>query len=418
MNLMMMFVIPIPFIFVLLILLLDKAPKVGAGVIGGVVIMGLLGAVLWLGASHRRVAYEQSTEGLVIIKQQTQPSTWAAPDVVYEGFRQTRGAAVESVTREPAVTAPIWSEGVENEYEADIYPSRLAAARAFGSRIDKTVRELVGDVNLPAQITLFQEVSDRTLILEIRNAIRQAVPQASCAIEADLRDLRPNEVGVTMWFSGMGSEPAPWASSSETSVVDGTVEANVFTMAGNVIVHKRFAEKPWVENFAGFAGLRPKGHFVVARSSGACTSENEAKVQAIRDACDQVSALVGRKWSTMPGRPALTVSSTDLLEGGFIVDQFVQSFDGMSGRFWRQAMLIDTSAEKLSWLGSRKSAEVHVVRTTLAHMIVSALGVLLVIVATYLFLNMATRGYYVWSLRIAGAVLAIMGIISIILVLR
>jgi hypothetical protein len=155
----------------------------------------------------------------------------------------------------------------------------------------------------------------------------------------------------------------------------------------------------------------------VARSWETCTSENDAKNQAIRDACAQISALVGQKWSTVPGQPPVTVSSVDVLEGGFIVDQFVQSFDGLSGRLWRQALLIDASAEKLSRLGSRKVAEVRVIRNTWAGMILSGLGVLVVIIATYLFLNMATRGYYVWSLRIAGAVLAVAGIVSIILIL-
>ncbi len=80
--------------------------------------------------------------------------------------------------------------------------------------------------------------------------------------------------------------------------------------------------------------------------------------------------------------------------------------------------LIDASADKLAWLSSRKNAEVHTVRITWARMILSAFGVLVVIVAAYLFLNMATKGYYEWSLRIAGMVLAIAGILSIFLVLR
>ena len=81
-------------------------------------------------------------------------------------------------------------------------------------------------------------------------------------------------------------------------------------------------------------------------------------------------------------------------------------------------MLIDTSAQKLNRLGSRMAAQVRVERITWAGMILSAIGVLLVIIVAYVFLNMATKGYYVWSLRIAGMVLAVAGVISILLVLR
>ena len=72
------FAIPIPFLFVLLILLMSKAPKVGAGVIVGVIAMGLFGAFLWLGASHRRVAVEQPTG----LRQFTEPYWGAEPVTV------------------------------------------------------------------------------------------------------------------------------------------------------------------------------------------------------------------------------------------------------------------------------------------------------------------------------------------------
>ena len=40
----------------------------------------------------------------------------------------------------------------------------------------------------------------------------------------------------------------------------------------------------------------------------------------------------------------------------------------------------------------------------------SAVGVLVLIGVIYFFLNMATMGYYEWSLRIAGVVLAIVAV--------
>ena len=414
--------ISVPFLFVLLILLLSKAPKVGAGVIIGVVLMGLAGTVLWLSASRRPVVQTQSIVGpggRIRIRQETLPDgrrgDWRIP---------APAAPTPVVTPEPAVASPIWSEGVENEYEADVYPSDLAAARALGRRMAEPIRNVADDPNAATTIVLFQEETQRQLVTALHDALEKELPGVPCYLRADLRNLQSGEVGVTLRLDQ--KRQVVNYSSDDGRLVDltvpspvqsGRIVATAFREDKRTSAEASFLNKPWVEDFAGFAGEKPERQFVVARSWETCTSENEAKNQAVRDACAQISALVGQKWSTVPGRPPVTVSSVDVLEGGFIVDQFVQSFDGLSGRLWRQALLIDASAEKLSRLGSHKVAEVRVIRKTWAGMILSAVGVLIVIIASYLFLNMATRGYYVWSLRIAGTVLAIAAIVSIILIL-
>ena len=338
---------------------------------------------------------------------------------IQENFAQSltgRGASAE-----PAVTAPIWSEGVENEYEADICPSKLAAVRALARRMRKPIEHAIADMDTVTKIVIFQDENDGLLAGPFKQVLAEALPSIPCSVLFGLRNIDANEIGITLRFQTTVYPQVlpviPEQVASQPAIRPSLV-ANARHRDWEATARQDFIDKPWVEDFAGFANTRADEQFVVARSWETCTSENEAKTQAIRDACDQVSALAGEKWSTVPGQAPLTVSSTDLLEGGFIVDQFAQSFDGMSGRIWRQALLIDTSAEKLGWLGSRKTAEVTVVRVTWARMILSALGVLVVIIATYLFLNMATRGYYVWSLRIAGVVLAVMGVISILLVLN
>ena len=48
----------------------------------------------------------------------------------------------------------------------------------------------------------------------------------------------------------------------------------------------------------------------------------------------------------------------------------------------------------------------------------STIGVLVLISVIYFFLNMATRGYYEWSLRIAGVVLAIVAVVSILMIVQ
>jgi hypothetical protein len=99
------------------------------------------------------------------------------------------------------------------------------------------------------------------------------------------------------------------------------------------------------------------------------------------------------------------VTSNDILDRDFIVDRFTQSFAGRAGKIWRQALLIDASVEKLEQLASHKASVSREIKRTWAGMIGSVIGLLALITLVYAFLNAATRGYYAWSLRIAGVVL-------------
>ncbi len=387
-----LFVVPATFLFVLLVILTAKAPKVGIALIVAIVVMLVLGFFV------------------------------ALPVVSHRSVRAVTAVAQPVAPAPPQAPSPIWSEGVEHQFEADIYPSALAAAEALGRRLVGPIQTVAAEPNVPARIVLFQEGNDRQVVSALQRVLQRELSAMPCSVEADLRNIRPGEVGLTLRAEARVQEEVPRDQGTGLTIIErvmgGRITGTVFTEDRRASAGADYIDKPWAGNFSSFVAGKPDGHFLIARSREACTSENEARQQAIRDACDQLSAIAGQRWTPVPGRPPLTVSSHDVQEGGFILDQFVQSFDGSAGKIWRQAVLIDASADKLAWLNDRKNAEMRVERVTWAGMILSALGVLIVIVATYLFLNMATRGYYVWSLRIAGIVLAIAAIVSILLVLR
>ena len=427
-------VVPASFLFVLTIILLAKAPKAGAGVII-TILVAVVASLAFLIPSHREVVQGEVREipltsgghaphesvievidgpgGSVGIQQQTLPSRRPGdPVAVYEDFRPLRGA-VESVTREPAVTAPIWSEGVENEYEADFYPSKLAAVRALGRRMCRPLAQVIADMDTATKIVLFQDENDGSLATPFKQALAETLPDIPCSVLFGSRNIDANEIGITL-----RSDQVAGSSQSLGQQVKATVSANARHRNWEATVRQSFVDKPWMENFSSFASTSPLEQFIVARSWETCTSPVEARNQALQDAAAKLQQRIGKKWIIPGVEEALTVGQREVEDGGFIVDLFLQSFDGVSGRFWRHAMLIDASPEKLNWLDARMSRIAHSTRMSWARMVLSALGVLVVIVASYLFLNMATRGYYVWSLRVAGTVLAIAGIVSIILVLR
>ncbi len=409
-------VVPAAFLFVLVIILLNKAPKAGAGLIVALVMMGVCAALVLPGLSRRRAAVPASS---VQMSQWKEVATEQGVEKVqvWEDTSTEHTWAVMSLAK--VTPSPIWSEGVEKEFAADVYPSQQAAVRVLGSRVNKPVRELAGDANSLPQITLFQEDHDRALVVEFKNALQEALPQALCAIEAELRNIRPNEVGITLGLPGLDLQAAPWAKSPETKAASGHIEANVFNAGGRQVIGTQFVEKPWIENFAAFASGRPEQSFIVTRSQGTCTSESEAHQQALDDTRARLTEALGRRPEWQRGGLAEpTVTSTDVLQGGFIVDRFTQSFDGSAGKIWRQALLIDVSGPKLSQLAGQKARELHAQKMSWARMGFSVIGVLVLIGVIYFFLNAATMGYYEWSLRIAGVVLAIVAIISILMVVQ
>ena len=406
------------FLFVLLAVLLAKQPKVGAALIVVLVFLGLFALVLWPLASHRRVARMETRVD----------APWATAEVSSPGYRMVppvpEGREVPpplpaaAIRPEPAAISPIWSQGVEQEFDADVYPSRLAAVRMLGLRIDKPLREVAGDVNMKPVI-LFQEEHERGLLVELRNTMQQVLPQMPCTIEAELRNVRPNEVGVTLRLAETDTQPAPWAPSTQMTATSGRIELNLFTTEGRTAASRRFVEKPWIEDFATFTSTRPEQHFIVTRSRGTCTSESEANQQALDDARARLTDALGKRPDWERGAlPQPSITTTDVLQGGFIMDRFTQSFEGSASKLWRQALLIDVSGPKLTRLADQKARELRALRMSWARMGFSVVGVLVLIGVIYFFLNMATRGYYEWSLRIAGVVLAILAIISILMVVQ
>lgn len=419
-----LFIVPLTFLFVLLVILLAKAPKLGAGLIIALVCLAVLGLLLIVPIRHRRVVHvsEPDRGPVALVVQQSEHGAAGTVvdgefDRVFEHYVQPPAAAVES--RAAISPSPIWSEGVEKEFRADIYPSRSAAVRALGERVDKPVREVTTGDESPRKIVLFQQQHERDVIAEFANGLREALPETAYTVEADIRNIQSDELAIVLQFVDLTTDRAPWARSAEVKVASGGVEVTVSTPDRRATLRSRFVDKPWIEDFARFASTNADQHFMVARSLGTCTGESEASEQALAQARAQVAGMLDRQSARTRARlPQPQVTTEDLFNGHLVVDRFAQSFDGSSGKIWRYAVLIDASAPKLARLADQKAREARSMRMTWARMGFSVIGVLVVIGVIYFFLNMATRGYYEWSLRIAGVILAIVAIVSVLMIVQ
>jgi len=315
--------------------------------------------------------------------------------------------------RDETATTSIWLPGIEDEFEADIYPSELAAVRSLGLHIADTVKQVYSKVS-PSGFILFQGAHERGLIEEFGKAVTRTFPDAKWTIAPETVAVKPDEVGIRIDIVNVHTHPAPWKSGSENEMTTGTVRASVLAGDRQASMSTEFVDKPWVEDFSGFLNTRPSSRFIIAKSAESCLTEAEANHQAIRNACTQIADMLGQTLPLKTGVPITftkPVDSTDILEGNFVLDRFAQSLDGSAGKIWRQALLVDVSAEKLKNLAQQKAIIAQVRKTSFVRMFFSILGLIVLITVVYVFLNAATKGYYVWSLRIAGIVFALVVII-------
>jgi len=320
---------------------------------------------------------------------------------------------------EVAAGTAIWLPGIEEQFEADAYPSKVAAVRALSRRIGEPIRRVFkGEPPMPLKIILFQGAHERALLEELGKAISKAMPEAQWSIESETAAVEKDQAAVRLELLDVETQSVPWAQNSGRKLAAGVMQANILTGDSQAFARASFVEKPWVEDFANFANSMPDARYILATSTGSSLSAAEADAQAVQNACWHLTLVLRGALGQSGQHPFdRAVMPADLREGGFVVDQFVQSFNGTAGLIWRKALLINTSADKIRWLQDRIAAQVHVQKITWARVIGSVFGLLVIISLAYVFLNAATRGYYVWSLRIAATALAFVGIGSIILLL-
>ena len=309
------------------------------------------------------------------------------------------------------IKAAIWSPGIEDEFVADVYPSKVSAVRSLGLRMVQPVRQVLGDQLSPKRIILLKGDYDRQLLQEFGKAVAKVFPETPWFIKDEWSEMKPDEVWMKLEFAVYQARSAQWQSSYDKSITSGGVEATAFIAGRQTTINARYVEKPWVNDFSAFLNNRPDSRFIIAKSSESCLSESEANHQAMENACAQVSQMLERASGRLSGVPATLLSqvnSNDVLEGGLVLDRFVQGFEGAAGKIWRQALLIDASADKLTQLARRKADMIRAKKVTITRTASSIAGLVVLIIVVYVFLNAATKGYYVWSLRIAGVVLALL----------
>jgi len=314
----------------------------------------------------------------------------------------------------------------------DVYPHSADAARGLGELWAKRASETWSKP--PVSLRIY--CCDAALYATVAEGIRSRLP--NLRIEKAPADQcpdgfnlgRPVEQGV-VWalVSSDGSAVTIGDGGEEDKARRKTELGGKFSLiakgATDVAATTDWVEKEWVGNFAAFIQRNPGRRWIVGRSDPLkpAMSEAEAARAARVSAAGDLFGLV-RAWVPSHGRSGANDEwvarhlEQALVGGRLVSDQFPQKYERpIAGTTWREAVLLDASDPAIQQLAGELAAARAAENQSWLMSVASAGGVLLVTYALYRLANAFTRGYFVWSLRTAAAVVATAAVVLLLMVI-
>ena len=350
---------------------------------------------------------------------------------LYVVGRPVRVRQIGSDTTAPAAVGTPWIPAEHDGFIAEVYPSEPAAAEALARRLGSAWLagpdrpETISRVTVvgSAGVESLHRAADGLRSLDAIDNVAMAGEVATTGAEEsgaqtarvriDLADDGVSPVAVTT----SGGQPGPQRSGTLRGLLDGAGVETSRTVA--------FVEKPWVADLAGFIARNPGRHWLVAAADRASTSQDEATRRAVEVASamleSRVREALGRHDPGLSQRAAnsrwLRSRIQAQLESNprYVADRFAQRFDRPYGAVWQQWLLVDGSQAKVTVLARNIAGGARQGRGLWVRRIFSIAALAAVIFVVYLFLNAATRGYYVWALRVAGVVLGVGAIVLLLM---
>lgn len=331
-----------------------------------------------------------------------------------------------------------WTPSDQHVFEADLYPSKQSAAVALakhslnqylaelmpnetlqavsvsvsedlnGAILDRMTAQITQQVSL-ARTTGFQAVPPQTALRVTVDSVR-----ASAAAPADSPSATPGSLILRFVTTRDLS-----AEQSDDGAV-GEIQLTLRTQAGERLRTARFVNAPWAEGFARWTRQGP-GTWVLGESDQLWPTEDQARTDAFQRAAEgierQLRDYIARNGryapaSTIVERPGWLMGQIigELQSGHLVKTEFNQGFERPYGKVYRRAVLVNLPPERIQQLADRYFRHVDQVRDTWGRSLGSALALVALVFLVYLVLNAATRGYYVWVMRTAAVMAAVVGV--------
>ena len=317
-----------------------------------------------------------------------------------------------------------WTDAVEKhqDFEANEYPSMEAAAEALGRRVGQRLieSEAYGD-SVPAiyvwhdGASYLDKKDARNLLEAAASGIRQKLDDPSLVTVDDSRSAEGVRVGLAVQEIHFNNHNR-WRKQAESK--SGAIALRVQGPKGGFSTSTKFVGAPWIVDRAGFDKRYPGGDWLVAYSSTDHTQHQQAKEDALMSATDALLPMARARISRMSESDQhrfnqmmakdpdwlRTRVADELVSRNHVADRFAQRFDRPYGSVWREAVLVDANQGHVEDIARSlvKSLDSRV--TQMRSTTFSFVGLGGLIFGTYLFLNLATKGYYTWMLRFAALV--------------
>lgn len=330
--------------------------------------------------------------------------------VASERFVQQRAIANLSTAIAVSPDAQPWSSQAGPEFLADVYPSAADAAAALA-------RSMVAELNNPyrPEVIVVAGPAEADVLGRVAVALREA--DAAQAVEVNPKAVK-------------APEPAEEHTRTALLMVEQVTQQASPQPAGFVQVHTgngsartaRYVEKPWLANLDLFQSREPGRRWIVAGSDRACSDSHMAEELALRIAATRLAEEVCAAGPGIPGRgvpgnrpEGLNAAiAAQLQRQGLVADRFAQVFSRPYGGVYQGWVLVSARPEEIHRVAQGLMAPVRQAKQSLLARTLSVAALLAVIGLLYLFLSIATRGYYVRSLRVVAIILAVIGVLFVI----
>ena len=328
-------------------------------------------------------------------------------DMPYERARHVRRDMAATVSvRERAAPAAVDTSA----FLADVYPSSEQAVCALATRLTKSTAGILEPNSQPVLRVMGQAPAG--LEAQVAQILRRGLPASEVRFGKARTTERSIPPGVPKAVCGLQVDRGE----------QGRAQLALSGPGGHVTRSARFVTKPWAANFARFMGESSKS-WILAESRSLAPSMVEAEQTALDDAAAQLLARLRDSIERgiaagqfAPGaRPVhgelRQLIVAELRRGNLLTDRFTQRFRRPYGDVWKQSMLVDCSPAGVDKVAGSIMAQTagqrNVARSRWVRTATSIGGLAVLIFVVYLVLNAATKGYYVWVLRLAAiAVLA------------
>lgn len=316
---------------------------------------------------------------------------------------------------ETHIAGPLWADGIEQEFAADVYSSPQAAAYSLGRRFFALAQQSESN-SQPGEVLLIEGSAPNELLMRFREGLLSQFGSAKIYIGP--LPANPPQAGQMVVTLAQNETDGSTIRLPEISRVDnlrneqwlpagnqkGTLEAAVQTAAGKYHESAAYDQRQWLDEFPQFVSRHPQGTWLAVASQETATSDFEARQQAENRAVEAVFHLLEN--SRISLGPNYSLGLEDLKRSGFIADEYSQQFNGLAGPIWRHAVLLEVSPERLAMLRDQRAEIARTVHRSWARLIGSFLGMIAMICVLYAFLNAATKGYYARSLAVFSLLLA------------